>query len=542
MLTDEKCLDVVIGSAGSGKTRFLCEELTRLKREMHLEPEQIAMCTFTRTGRSEIAGRLSEQWGCAVERLTREEGNFKTAHALAYRETGVEKGQLLAGGKESEDWLRDRVGSYEQTADAIEVWGAARNRGSSLRAACRRLEMAGGRPPDFGLCLDIIKRYEIAKKREGRLDFHDVIGRFAGVRFSIDGGYEEVIPMGTLPQISVLAVDEAQDSSVLVDRVCKRLASAESVQHVILCGDPFQSIHGFAGGDYRLFLGWTQEHRIMPRSYRCPPEIHKFGERCLQRMKSGYFDRRVVPAEHEGDILRVSSFAEGLANRTEGSCLVLARCQYAVNAYQSELSSRGIPHCYIDRKGADKTNSAWEALHRIESGRPMRASDWRNAVGFLSSSLKGEKCLERGCKTSWERHGRWQDLTTVDLIGPTDEYLRRAGCTDYLIAAIRRGDWPEFLTRGNRDRASRWRRIAKSHGPDQASNPSTRLSTIHGAKGCEADTVIVSARSTSTIGRSCVADTECHDEECRVAYVAATRAKKRLVIVEDYDSAYRMPL
>ena len=535
----DKEVEVVVGTAGSGKTRMLVEELTSIKRRHNFAAEQIAMITFTRMGRLEFATRLAAEWGCTVETLTRGDGNIRTAHSIAMRQCGIEHDDVLGDGRPAERWIEENVGS--SSATAIALWDVARNRGCSLRDAHRRELWLTGDAPDYLLARKAVERYERAKRLHNKHDYHDLLGKFAGVAFDLDEGHRRVTAAGLPPEIGVLAVDEAQDSSPLVDLACRRLSEANTVKRVILCGDPFQAVHAFAGGDYRLFLGWTENRRTMPRSWRCPPAIYEYGERCLRRMKDGYFDRGVAAAEHDGDVRVARDIDSALRQSVGESRLLLARCQYTVAQYAETLDGLQHPYAYVDRIGADKSHAAFECLWRLQNGRPVRGDALRAAIDKLAAKAKDIKFLDHGAKKSWRDDGGYGDLTAADVIAPTDEYLRRAGCTDSLIQVIRDGRWPWAVVKEARERARRWVSVASRHGLEEASKPSTRLSTIHGAKGAEADTVIVSARSTRTIARGMTLDDEIHDEECRVAYVAATRAKRRLIIVEDYDSPAHMP-
>lgn len=80
-----------------------------------------------------------------------------------------------------------------------------------------------------------------------------------------------------------------------------------------------------------------------------------------------------------------------------------------------------------------------------------------------------------------------------------------------------------------------------SHGPDIASDPPVKLSTIHGAKGLEAENVILSSITSPRVERARINVAESHDEECRIEYVAVTRARRNFIYVED-GLRYRMEL
>jgi hypothetical protein len=74
-----------------------------------------------------------------------------------------------------------------------------------------------------------------------------------------------------------------------------------------------------------------------------------------------------------------------------------------------------------------------------------------------------------------------------------------------------------------------YRLAIKNFGIERCCNPTMELSTIHGAKGKEADRVYVCSALTDKLYRS----VETKDDEHRLFYVAITRAREELFIVHD---------
>lgn len=538
-----------IGGPGTGKTRLILDRLSETKREFGLSVDEIGLCTFTRAGRQELSERAAEEWGCDPETLTKH-GWFRTAHSISHRQCGVEDGQLLEGA-DGAAWIGEAVGGKVTTkydarsrevsfvsgdgdstlTTALAAWDLARANMTSLDAILKRWAAACERTPDEAASRRYVERYENAKRREGRLDYTDLIAKFAGVRFTIDGP-EETWPEGEVPaSIKALAIDEAQDSSVLVDRVCRRLAESPSVLRVFLSGDAYQSIYSFNGSDYRLFLNWDAEEFIMPRSYRCPPEVMELGERCIRRMRRGYRDRHIQPASHSGEVRRVGTAMQAISSlRGDESVLILGRCGFALAEYEEILRTNRIPYTWIDRVGSVTEMSGYTCLWNLQHGKVVHHDDWANAIAMIVASDKDAgPLLVRGEKEAWKKGLR----SNVDIIRAVDEDLSLAGATPALTAIIRDGRWPEYLGKTHTKKATRWIEAAKRFGPETACNPKVRLSTIHGAKGCEGDVVILSTKSSPAVERGRARLEELHDEECRVNYVAVTRARRDLWIVGD---------
>lgn len=546
-----------LGGPGTGKTRLILDRLTATKREFGLGVDEIGLCTFTRAGRQELSERAAAEWGCDPETLTKH-GWFRTAHSIAHRQCRVEEGQLLEGA-DGAAWIGEAVGGKVATrfdprnrevsfvssdgdntlSRGLAAWDLARANMTSIKDVLRRWALSGDRVPDESGVRRYIERYELAKRRQGRLDYTDVIAKFAGIRFTIDGP-EETLPEGDVPAgIRALAIDEAQDSSVLVDRVCRRMAESPSIERVFLSGDAYQSIYSFNGSDYRLFLNWEAEEFVMPRSYRCPPVVMELGERCIRRMRHGYRDRRIQPAEHTGRVRRAGSAEQAIAAiKPDDSVLILGRCGFALHEYEDILRSRGIPYNWIDRVGSASEMSGYSCLWNLQHGKVVHHDDWSNAIAMIQAADKDVgPLLVRGEKQAWKKGLRSQ----VDIIRPVDEDFELAGATSTFAQIVREGRWPAFLDKSHAKKATNWIEAAKKFGPETACNPKVRLSTIHGAKGCEGDMVILSTISSPAVERGKQAIDDIHDEECRVAYVAVTRARRDLWVVQD-GNQYAMEL
>jgi DNA helicase-2/ATP-dependent DNA helicase PcrA len=546
-----------IGGPGTGKTRAILSQLTEAKDELGLATDEVALCTFSVAGRSEISERAASEWGVPVESLTKD-GWFRTAHSIAYKQCETRQGQLLTGG--DSEWLVRAVGARVGTlADdrserqyligdddspvslALQAWDVARNLCCPLRKVIDRINAQSPRSQVTDeAARRTVERYEKAKRRDDRLDYVDLISAFAGIKHSLEGS-TECAPTGEVPEsIRVLAVDEAQDSSRLVDAVCRRLAFGGNVERVYLTGDPYQSCHGFAGGDYTLFLGWqVDDERIMPQSYRCPPEVMRLGETCLRRMKSGYVDRKIRPAEHSGKA-RLCAYVDEAMNgiRAGDSVLILGRCVHALSGYTHWLDSRSLPWSWASSSGVSDQYAGFRALYGLSRGEMVCGEDLGHAIAMLAvrSEQHGE-LLARGEKAAW-RDGRRHYVDFVD-----HEQFDALGIRPALATLIREGRWSSVIEPKRRDRAERWLKAAKLHGVEAASSPGIRVSTIHSAKGLEADIVIMSSRTSAAVERGRMLFDDTHDEECRIAYVGVTRARSEFRYVEEGGSqSMQLPL
>lgn len=531
----------VIGGAGTGKTTHLLDLMGKVL-DTGLSPFEVGFISFTRAARAEAAERAASRFDVAPEQLTKV-GWFKTLHAVCYQRLKAGK-ELLTSSKESRDWLRDNLqadvsgtgekpepeeisapGEEATDADvALSLWHVARNRLMPFAKVWELASFCNDDTPPLKDCESMIGQYEFAKREGGRLDFTDLLSRFAGWRFDLTGPVE-CTPDGELTLVPVWFLDEAQDNSPLTDAVARRLTS--DAKWVYLCGDPFQSIFGFSGADPHLFTQWPYaKRRVLQQSYRCPAEIMALGEACL-RDCSDYWDRGIAPAPHSGDIDRTAFNSDWQSDVSPAeSWLLLARTNYHAGRIGRRLTDRGIPWVYTRGGGvwdAPVRNAAIEGLYWLQRGEKIKAEEWRAVTKQLPAKTDGKELLERGTKTKWEKLDpalaeECRTLADISVWGATPE----------LVGRIKGGAWTTLI-----DKATDYLGAVGTWGWDAVKNPKTRVGTVHSAKGMEGDNVFVLTSTSYRVQRS-RESTSGEDEEQRLAYVAVTRARKRLIVADEW--------
>jgi DNA helicase-2/ATP-dependent DNA helicase PcrA len=358
------------------------------------------------------------------------------------------------------------------------------------------------------------------------MDFTDLLMRFAGVGVSPTEGVFHRTPEGELPDVSAWLFDEQQDASPLLDAACKRLISAPSVKWCYVVGDPFQAIYGFAGSTAECFLAWdAAKSRTMPKSYRCPAPILELGERCLRRMHAGYFDRKIAPADHDGSVTELCTIEDAVKTvDPREDWLLIARTNYQANRLFSEMALQGKPVRWTSSvDGPTSRSLGLQALFALEKGEPVTGLQWSRALELLpQKNNEKQTIVARGTKTAWKRP---ETVAKWDLIFPNE--LEEVGATETLQAAIASGRWVGLV-----DRGTEWRRQADKWGAELAAEPRVRVGTIHSVKGAEADNVALLTTTSRRVEQS-DEDAAQHDEECRIAYVAVTRARRNLYVVNE---------
>lgn len=538
----------LIGGAGTGKTKALLDLMSKAVDEIG-DPHEIGFVSFTRAARREAAERAAEQFDLTPKQLE-QDGWFRTIHSVAYRCLGCKTGDLITDTAEDRQWVQTAVQEEihgatpaigeepfaEPTGDAdraLSLWSTARNRLVPLREVWDESDEADPRTPDYPTVAATVERYEQAKRLDGRLDYVDLLGRFAGYRFDVDGA-QPCEPDGEAPSIEVWFFDEQQDASALLDAVCKRLV--EPCRWAYVVGDPFQSIYGWAGADPSFFLGWpVAKQKTMPKSWRCPAPVLALGERILEKCPD-YWDRGIQPADHPGtveDCPLGEDFTDMLDPREPW--LLLARTNYLARRLGGVLDAAGVPWKPARGMGgwnAPVRNEAIRALYAAENGSPIDGAQWQSVLKQLPSTHDGETFLARGTKTEWADMSRDEAEDRAPFVLDLSEL----GATPALVQLIREKRWRSFVPTASEciTAIQRW-------GEEALSTPQIEIGTIHSAKGRECDNVAV----LTTLSGPCFRHAQSprgKAEEQRVFYVAVTRAKRRLVIVDEVKPQFRKTL
>ena len=532
----------LIGGAGTGKTTELLRIMEAALGSLGGDPLKLGFASFTRAARAEAVTRASKAWG-VDESLLSVRGWFRTVHSTVYRCLGVSAGQLLTEKQADLEWLSQALGVRLGTqvdddsgrqqfigdptvASALNCWSLCRSSLTPLAEVVRRARSVDDNVPDYAAIVRVAERYETAKRLDARTDFTDMLLRFSGINVSPTEGVFDGTPEGDLPDVSAWLFDEQQDASPLLDAACKRLVSAPTVRWCYVVGDPFQAIYGFAGSTAECFLAWDADKvRTMPKSYRCPAPILALGEKCLRRMSRGYFDRGIAPADHEGSVQEVDDIDEVISKvDPHDDWLLIARTNFQANRLFAAMCARDKPARWTTTSDGPHARAVGlQCLYALEKGEPVTGLQWSRALELLPQKDKEKQTvIARGTKTLWKKP---ETVASWDLIFPSE--LEEVGATEMLQKAIASGEWISLV-----DRGGEWRRQADKWGAALAAEPKVRVGTIHSVKGAEADNVAL-LTTTSRLVALGDEDIVQRDEECRIAYVAVTRAKKNLWIINE---------
>jgi DNA helicase-2/ATP-dependent DNA helicase PcrA len=494
----------VFGPPGAGKTTYLLSVVQEeLAAEVH--PTQIGYFAFTRKAATEARDRAIRKFPALNPDL--DFPWFRTLHSLAYRCLGITNKDMMGPehyaefAKEAGIELGIEQGEEEfavkATHPVLNEVNIARVRGKDLRQHYNESSMS----IEWYHFEYVDRAYRHYKASRGLLDFTDLL--------------EKILDEpDRLPSLKTLIIDEAQDLSRLQWALVKELI--ERAQHTYIAGDDDQAVYTWAGADVDSFLTLEGDVRVLEQSYRVPSKIHALADQVVNRIRKRQ-PKIWKPRTEGGTITYYNAFHH--VDITQGEWLVLAAANYMLTDMHEWLKSQGL---LFERHGQRSIpESVLQAVigwERLRKGGEVPYDTVKIIYKYLDSSAV--KRGHKGLKTaSMEKMYTHETLTT-------DHGLQ----TDAI--------WHEALTKIAEDKRNYLIALLR-RGVKVTGKVPIKLSTIHGAKGGEADNVLLITDLSTKFAQEYERNA---DDINRLLYVGITRAKQtlHLVLPKDFRKGFRL--
>lgn len=481
--------ELVLGGPGTGKTHEAVAAVgAAITAGVH--PSQIAFVSFTRQAAEEARSRVASARGFDDGDLP----HFRTIHSLCFQELGLRRGDVLSERhlQELGDKIGEKFTGRLSSDDGPMLSGAGRDEGDQLafveqyaRSTCQSLEEAWrehGETLDWFRLKRFADAYRTFKQQRALLDFTDMLERYLA---------EGPPPL----PVRLAIVDEAQDLTRLQWRVIERAFS--SVDSLLVCGDDDQAVHRWAGAAVADFLALPFPRRIIAKSKRLPRRIFDVATGVVERVRNRFAKEREA-ADRDGAVEWVRDPEE--VDLGAGTWLVLARTQHQVQELSKVIRRQGV---VFERRGRSSVDPGH--VFAMRSYEQMRAGE--NVMGDGAAAVLSAQ----------EVSGAPAEARSYSAADLTREYGARfdAPWHDALIG-IPVDDREYYLA-------------CRRRGEKLLAAPRVRLSTLHGAKGLQAEHVLLLTDLTQRVQRGMDLDA---DGEHRVFYTGVTRASEELVIVE----------
>jgi len=479
----------IFGPPGTGKTTQLLHIIEK-ELENGILPNEIAFVSFTNAAVNEAKQRTAKKFKLKQNDMMW----FRTIHSLCFTLSRLPGQQVVTPYDLKVFAQIHRVIDFsgnprrkERGDIALEAYNLARAAQIPLKDAW--MKSTNWVTHDFSIMEEFVIAYEEWKTATGKVDFQDMIDNYLATPIK--------------PDIKVSIIDEVQDLNGQQWEVIENTFADSARQYV--AGDDDQSIYAWSGSRVDKMLSYPADEKIMlTQSYRCPKKVHAVASIILHRIENRE-PKEWKPREASGLFQMYGDYAfVPFSKYTDETWFVLARSDFMLDDVRWWLKSIG--EIYVDENGWSinkRTAQKIMTIIKLQRGEAVSVESLRRAI--WESSL---------------------NYNVIDLV-----HLPTKGTTTAAEAGVDvvNADPINIFSRtiGSLDNVDYYHRALAIH-KDLTAIPKIELSTIHKAKGREADNVVVLLDQTGNILDAALLDP---DNEHRNWYVAVTRARKRLFCV-----------
>jgi DNA helicase-2/ATP-dependent DNA helicase PcrA len=563
----------LFGGPGSGKTTALLDRVDDLL-DSGVAVEDVLVVSYTRAAASEIRERFAERLDRSPKSLR---SNVSTMHAKAYDLLNLSRGDVVGESDKREfcetygiEFEDEYEGSRRRSARSTTIGNKIIATSQWLQRTTREVadwhdvafqwdEEEVRLPPDVDPNAQEGNKYTPTwPADDDRIDVPEAIrawraykGEHGLVGFA--DMLERVAQRSLVPNVDYLAVDEFQDITLLQHRVYEEWKP--HVKRALIAGDDDQVVYAWQGADPQLLLEEEGEDVILDTSYRLPSRVldvvNKEVRHITQRQEKNLEPRTeggTVEAIRNATMLALVRQVRSTVERGEETVMVLFRARYQLFQFVEKFVDEGIPFQALtdQRLWTDRLADYVRAIEALDAGEAITGLEARRLADMLEGTAFGtndrdalydalDARLEEAATEDFEALAVEPDLIEEHVpflpgSGAADDMLRKvSGFQEQSVAAYFAGEHRGMA----RDRV--------------------RVGTIHSAKGREADHVFVATDLTEKVVEQMVASVPdpgavagvdeftktsdpvpvLTDNERRVFYVGMSRARERLVLLEN---------
>lgn len=471
--------EIILGPPGTGKTTELINRLDRAFAA-GVEPEEVAYLAFTKKAAAVAIQRSMKFFGFERKRFR----YFRTIHSLAFHENKISSGDVMKTenykvfGKEY-GW--DFTASYDNIDERpqyghglgdhlLRCYDLAKAKGITYEQ-----EAVTGEYPFGPFAMEFfVKQFEGYKKKYGLLTFNDFL----------------LQPVDL--ELKLVIIDEAQDLTHLQWSFLR--SSFKKTPEILIAGDDDQCIYQWSGADLKFFLNIEAEITHLTKSHRCKRQIWNVCNGVSKRIGNRY-EKHWEP-ENEGGMVQFERDPFQV-DMSHGDWLILVRKNRFIRRYY---------HACLNSGRIFHDGSCW-----------INQRPWFKGVRAYQKVARGEKITDVDAKNL---------LVVCPYAAKLGEYTEYVW-TDFIWSFDGVPPWHEACTRLDIHHMAFMKKAIASGVDDLDGEGHVRLSTIHGAKGGEAENVLLDMRLDGVPLQQFKKDP---DAERRVWYVGVSRAKTNLML------------
>ena len=491
---------IVLGPPGTGKTTTLLNKVDDYLKQT--DPDKIGYFAFTQKAAHEARDRAIRKFNLTEDDLP----YFRTLHSLAFRKLGLKKdnvmqprhykdlGKKLGFPVTYADYQEDQGGIFTSDSEYLRIIQLAQLRNITPEQQFDLAEHTQDLERDqLRIIHNELRRY---KKEYNLIDFNDMILDFTKSDVS--------------PKFDVVFIDEAQDLSLMQWDMARSIWN--KTKDSFIAGDDDQAIFRWAGADVDSFIALQGQYLPLTQSYRIPAKVHGLAMGIINKIKNR-IDKTWQPKVNQGNLHR--HFDIDSINMSTGEWLILSRTRHMLNDIEESLYRQGLyyknRYKRNDEQDLHECAIAWEGCLK---GQPLSYKQVESISKYISDRHWHKKKIKGMTKGSFYN---------IDQL--VNDYGLR-------IKTV----WYEAFDNAGQTRVNYLRKMRKN-GEKLNEKPRIELSTIHAAKGGEAENVVLLTDLTENTMRSYERNP---DDENRLFYVGATRTKENLHLVEPkkYEKGY----
>jgi DNA helicase-2/ATP-dependent DNA helicase PcrA len=578
----------LFGGPGSGKTTALLDRVeTLLEENDDLEFRDVLVVSYTRAAAAEIRERLAERLGESPRAL---KGSVCTMHAKAYELLDLSRGDVVGESDKEEfceeygiEYEDEYEGSRRRTARSTTIGNKIIATSQWLQRTRRDVadwydvpfkwdEEVVRLPPEIDDNAQTGNKYTPTwPSDDDRISVPETIRAWRQYKgennvVGFADMLERVAQRSLLPSVDYLVIDEFQDITTLQYDVYQEWRP--HMDTVLIAGDDDQVVYAWQGADPDLLLEEdVTDDNILPNSYRLPSRIlnvvnrevshiDKRQEKDLNPRKEG---GRVEGVQNPSMIDLVRNVRTTIEEDEDGTAMILFRARYQMFQFIDEFIGEGIPFtCLTDqRMWTDRLTQYVRAIEALDEDEPVTGLQARRLADMLADSAFG----------SGERDDLFDELDAMEEAADVEDLEELSVEPDtvreyapFVPDPRAAGDMLRKVTSFQERSVEAY--FAGDYEGMEADR--VRLGTIHSAKGREADHVFVATDLTEKVVEQMAATVDqsdrdvpgdeeftkrtspvptLTDNERRVFYVGMSRARERLVIMENLvDGAPTLPI
>jgi len=574
-MSDDATVTRLFGGPGSGKTTALLDRVDELLEDDDVSIRDVLVVSYTRAAAAEVRERLAERLDTSPRAL---QGNVCTMHAKAYELLDLSRGDVV-GESDKEEFCEEYGVEYED-----EYGGAGRRTarsttlGNKIIATSQWLQRTQRDVADW---YDVPFQWDVETVRlppdidpnaqegnkytptwptdDDRIDVPEVIRAWRSYKGEHDlVGFadmlERVAQRSLVPHVDYLVIDEFQDITTLQYEVYEEWKP--HMEGVLIAGDDDQVVYAWQGADPNILLdAEVHEDVVLPNSYRLPSRILNVVNREIRhidvRQEKDLNPRKeggVVEGIRSPSMFEVVRNVQHTVDTTDETLMILFRARYQMFQFIDDFLPKGIPFSVMtdQRMWTDRLTQYVRAVEKLDAGDPITGLEARRLADMLQDSAFGTNERDAFYDTLDDRE---EETDTDDI---TEFEVSPAVVTDhvpFMPDPAAAGDMLRKVTSFQRDAVD-----AYFAGEYRGMDPNrVRVGTIHSAKGREADHVFVCTDLTEKVVEQMAASVDdptdvpgveeftAHtspvplltDNERRVFYVGMSRARERLVLLEN---------